>query len=90
MHPPKRKCSALTQFVNLQPLTKSLNTLTDHLTQLEEDVATDLTAVANELKSEVDLLESRLTDLQNKAGKQPHTEISALSDDFFAPTPLVV
>lgn len=66
----------------LQPQTTPFNTLTDRLTQLEEEKATALTAVAGELKSDVGLLESRLTD--------PHKKPTGTSVQRLVPSPTIL
>lgn len=64
----------------MNPPPTSLYTLTDRLAQLEDAPDTALTAVAEEIKSPSERLESRLTDIHNKADKLLNTKIGALAD----------
>lgn len=63
-----------------------INNLTNILTQVEEETDTALTAVAEEINSDVGHLESHLTDLHSKAEKRLNTEIGALSEYLVAPS----
>lgn len=82
-HPPNDQSSDLTKFEALQPQPISFSTLTEDLTHLEEAMDTALTAVA-ELKSDVGLLESRLTDLHRKSLKLLNTELRSLFHNLVA------
>lgn len=61
--PPKGKGSDLIPFATLElPDNPVLHGLTDSVAKLEEEMDSNLTTVSADLKSEVGLLESRLTD----------------------------
>lgn len=77
---PEKQGSERTQFKHSKPPSTSCDNLTDHLTLLEEETDTTITAVAKELKSDVGLLETRLTDFLRKAKKRINNEVGALSN----------
>lgn len=83
-HTLKRQGTDLTFFEVLQHPKPYFNAPKDRLIQLEKQTDSAHTAVTKNFKSEVGLLQSRLTDLHNKVEKQLKTEIGALPDDLVA------
>lgn len=91
---PKEDGLDLTPFGTSQlPDHPVLHVLTDRVSKLEEATDTFLTTVADEIQTEVGLLESRLTDLRGNTNNHFTTqdrEIESLSEDLVDLTPRVV